>query len=79
MKKFFTIIIFTLVIFILWIGFSIYSTISKPPVVNVPSSDIANFNTDLQLNTLDRIVSSQKYICVNNNFTVKSCSNKTKI
>ncbi len=79
MKKFFTIIIFTFVVFILWIGFSLYSAISKPPVVNVPPSDIANFNTDLQLNTLDNIVNSQKYICINNNFTIKSCSNKTQI
>ncbi len=79
MKKFFTIIIFTFVVFIIWIGFSLYSAISKPPVVNISPSNIANFNTDLQLNTLNRIVTDQKYICVNNNFTVKSCSNKTQI
>jgi uncharacterized membrane protein YukC len=73
-------LIIILIIVLIWIGFSIYFSVSKKNIIptTVSSSSLSNFNTSLYVNTFNTLKISQQYICINQNFTVKPCTNINK-
>lgn len=78
MKKIFNIVLLTFIVIVIWIVFSIYSSYtSNSSLLNVPQNLLQNFNTSLYIPTLKEAISRSQYICVNSNFTAKSCSKKT--
>ena len=65
-------LIIIFVVVLIWIGFSIYSTITqrKTGEIAISSSNLSNFNTNLYISNLSKLQSSEQYICVNQSLQI---------